>query len=457
MEANLMAKKSTVVLVIVVVAIIIGAGILWAVAYQDNDGNDQLSDSEQALSDQMYQITQTMGAIDSATTNATVYQMQNLTNCVGELSLAMANATGAYNKIALDSGANISNELANITHHTDSVKKILNYTIETPYPIFDDAMGRTNIIKNMPMRVVSASPSTTELIFALGMGSRLVGVTDQCNYPDAIEEAKLNDSIVSIGGYWSPDKEKIVALVPDIVFIGADVQFQKDIIPYLEDFDITVVALYEGKNYTEIRWNIDMVGKSLFCNNAASELKERMTEILDNVKDIIGNQANKPRVMVAVWLEPIFVAGNNTFIQDIIEFAGGVNAFEDMTEFPIVSKEAVLNANPDVIIVAATMMVSDSKSPEDVRSEIMNDVIFQETNAVQDDKVFVMMGQAENSFLRPSVRIADATQLLAKILYPGNFTGTEIPLIIPSDYESLIPNPVHTETATSMEMVQVKA
>jgi hypothetical protein len=103
------------------------------------------------------------------------------------------------------------------------------------------------------------------------------------------------------------------------------------------------------------------------------------------------------------------------------------------------------------------MMVSDAKSPEDVRSDIMGDAIFQETNAVQDDKVYVAMGQAENAFLRPGVRIVDGAQLLAKILYPGNFTGSPMPLIIPSEYESLIPDPVHTETDTSMKMVQVRA
>jgi iron complex transport system substrate-binding protein len=452
-----MAKKSTVVLVIVVVAILLGAGILWAIANQDDDNNDQMSDSEQALSDQMYQITQTMNAIESASENATVYQMQNLTNCMGELSQAMANTTSAYNKIALDPDANITNEIANITVHTSSVAMSLNYTIETPYPVFDDALGRNNIIYNMPTRVVSTSPSTTELIYALGMGDRLVGVSDYCDYPAEVVEAKANDSIKTIGGYWTPDIEKITALEPDIVFIGSDVQVQKDLVPLLEDFDITVVALYEGKNVTEVYWNIVMVGKALFCNNAASDLKGHMTEIIDNIKATIGDQAQKPRVMVAVWLDPIYVAGNGTFVQDIIQIAGGINAFEDMTAFPDISKEAVLDANPDVIIVAATMMVSDAKSPEDIRNDIMNDPIFQETKAVQDDKVYVAMGQAENAFLRPCVRIVDGAQLLAKILYPGNFTGDSMPLIIPSDYESLIPDPVHTETATSVNTLQVRA
>ncbi len=320
-----------------------------------------------------------------------------------------------------------------------------------------DAMDRQVQVTEVPQKVVSTSPSTTELIYALGMGDRLVGVSDYCDYPAEVLEAKTNDSIATIGGYWTPDAEKIAALEPDVVFIGSDVQVQKDLIPLLEDFNITVIALYEGKNVTEVYWNIDLVGQVLFCENAASELRTRMTEIITNIGNTIGSQAQKPRVMVAVWLDPIYVAGNGTFVHDIIEFAGGINAFEDMTGFPDVSKEAVLLANPDVIIVAATMMVSDAKSPEDVRSDIMDDVIFQETNAVHDDKVYVAMGQAENAFLRPGVRIVDGLQLLTMILYPGNFTGDPMPLIIPSNYESLIPDPVHTETATSMETVQVRA
>jgi iron complex transport system substrate-binding protein len=320
-----------------------------------------------------------------------------------------------------------------------------------------DAMDRQVQVTTVPQKVVSTSPSTTELIFAMGMGDRLVGVSDYCDYPAELVEAKANDSIATIGGYWTPDAEKIAALQPDIVFIGSDVQVQKDLIPLLEEFNITVVALYEGKNVTEVYWNIDLVGQVLFCEGAASGLKTRMAEIVTNIEDTIGNQTQKPRVMVTVWLDPIYVAGNGTFVNDIIEIAGGVNAFENMTAFPDINKEAVIEANPDVIIVAATMMVSDAKSPEDVRSDIMNDEIFQETNAVKDGKVYVAMGQAENAFLRPGVRIVDGAQLLAKILYPGNFTGSAIPTIIPTDYEVLIPDPVHTETATSVDMVQVRA
>jgi iron complex transport system substrate-binding protein len=328
---------------------------------------------------------------------------------------------------------------------------------DSPEANVTDAMDRQVQVDSVPKKVVSTSPSTTELIYAMGMGDLLVGVSDYCDYPEEVVEAKSNESIATIGGYWTPDAEKIAALEPDVVFIGSDVQVQKDLIPLMEDFNITVIALYEGKNVTEVYWNIDLVGQVLFCEDAASGLKTRMAEIISNIGDTIGNQAQKPRVMVAVWLDPLYVAGNGTFVNDIIVIAGGVNAFAGMTAFPDISKEAVVEADPDVIIVAATMMVSDAKSPEDVRNDIMNDEIFQETNAVKDGKVYVAMGQAENAFLRPGVRIVDGAQLLAKILYPGNFTGSAIPLIIPSDYETLIPDPVHTETATSVNMVQVRA
>ena len=326
-----------------------------------------------------------------------------------------------------------------------------------PEANISDAMDREVLISSEPQRVVSTSPSTTELIYALGMEDKLVGVSDYCDYPSAVLDAKANETVSPVGGYYTPDAEKIAALEPDVVFIGSDVQSQKDLIPLMDSFNITVVALYQGTNVTEVYWNIDLVGKVLFCQDKATDLKYRMSNIISGIQDKIDPSVQKPKVMVTVWLDPIFVAGNGTFVNDIIEIAGGVNAFENMTAFPVVNKEAVVEANPDVMIVAATMMVSDATSPEDVRDSIMGDELFQETNAVKNGKIYVAIGQAENAFLRPGVRIVDGAQLLAKILYPGNFTGEEIPLTIPSDYEGLISMPVNSGTSAQVPMVTAKS
>ena len=327
---------------------------------------------------------------------------------------------------------------------------------EDPEANVSDAMDRQVLVSSEPQRVVSTSPSTTELIYALGMEDKLVGVSDYCDYPSDVLDEKANETVSTVGGYYTPDAEKIAALEPDIVFIGSDVQAQKDLIPLMDSFNITVVALYQGTNITEVYWNIELVGQVLFCVDKAADLKQKMSDIIVSIQGKIDGSVQRPKVMVTVWLDPIFVAGNGTFVNDIIEIAGGVNAFENMTSFPVVNKEAVVEANPDVIIVAATMMVSDATSPEDVRDSILEDELFQETNAVKNGKIYVAIGQAENAFLRPGVRIVDGAQLLAKILYPGNFTGADIPLTIPSDYEGLIAEPVNSGTSAQVSMVTVK-
>jgi iron complex transport system substrate-binding protein len=297
-----------------------------------------------------------------------------------------------------------------------------------------DALGRNVSIEYPSARIVSTSPSTTELIYALGMENKLVGVSDYCDYPPSVVDAKANMTLTTVGGYYTPDAERIAALDPDIVLIGSDVQAQKDLIPLMESLNITVVALYDSNNISEVFFNIDIVGKVLFCQNKASDLKETMSGIISGIYDKINDIGQKPKVMVTVWLDPIYVAGNDTFTNEIIEIAGGINAFGNMTAFPTVSKEAVVQANPDVIIVAATMMVSDAKSPEDVRNDIMNDSLFKETNAVKNGKVFIVLNQSENAFLRPGIRIVDGAQLLAKMLYPDEMGGTHIQYITNNQY-----------------------
>jgi iron complex transport system substrate-binding protein len=142
--------------------------------------------------------------------------------------------------------------------------------------------------------------------------------------------------------------------------------------------------------------------------------------------------------MFAVYFDPtssIYVAGGETFIDDIITGAGGVNSFGNISGYPPVSKEAAAQENPDYIIIAATM---NSQSPQEVFDSVMNDTLLKNTTAVQHNHVYIVINQAENSFLHEGIREVQATMVLAEIMYPGTFNKT-IPHIVSDEYLDYLP------------------
>ncbi|HID16653.1 MAG TPA: hypothetical protein EYP16_07650, partial [Candidatus Atribacteria bacterium] len=134
------------------------------------------------------------------------------------------------------------------------------------------------------------------------------------------------------------------------------------------------------------------------------------------------------------WLEPVWTTGNNTFLNDIIRLAGGYNIFIDANGWVTVSPEAIVDRNPEVIIIGCTMI---GLSAEEVKQKLRAIPGLENTEALKKDKVYLLFNQAENIFLRPSPRVVEAIELLTKILYPDLF-DTKIPTIIGDDYSNYV-------------------
>ena len=300
-----------------------------------------------------------------------------------------------------------------------------------------DALGNKVTLYSKPTSVVSCSPSTTELLYATGANASIIGVTDYCDYPLNAEGKMPKEVHSSIGGFYSPSFEKIAGLNPDLVLLDAGVKKQKDLIPQLDSVGIKHVSLYSGKNVTEIRNNIIFMGKIFDKEATANALISEMNAKLSAITDAVSNVTSKPKVMVMVsWSPSIYVNGGNTFINDIIIAAGGVNCFGNASGYATVSKESIVQANPDVIIVASSMI--PGLTSQQVLDQIKGDSLLQDTNAVKNNKVFVIQDQAESCFLRQGVRVVQATQLLADMLYPSIF-NTTIPNILNNNYVNYLP------------------
>jgi iron complex transport system substrate-binding protein len=310
-----------------------------------------------------------------------------------------------------------------------------------------DALGNNVTLNSTPMKVVSASPSTTELLYAIGASGSIVGVTDYCDYPLNTTGKSPKEIFASIGGFYSPSFEKIASLDPDLVLLDGGVKKQKDLMPQLDSVGIKYVALYPGKNVTEIKNNIRYVGQIFDKEAKSNSLISEMEQKLTSISNAVSNSTSKPKVMVMVAFSPtIYVNGGNTFINDIINAAGGINVFGNASGYATISKEGVVQANPDVIIVTASMI--PGLTAQEVLDQIKGDVLLQNTQAAINNKVYVLESQAESCFLRQGIRVVQATQLLADMLYPATF-GETIPNVMGNEYVNYLPDSWNTNSTSA--------
>ena len=272
-----------------------------------------------------------------------------------------------------------------------------------PSGTYTDDTGRTVQIQGTVQRIISLSPSNTEMVYALGLQDKLVGVTSYDNYPP---DAK-NKTIVS--DFSTIDMEKIVNAKPDLVL--ADSIQQKDTIPALEKMGITVYTMSPNtmdEIYHDLKTLGQITGKTKEADALAAGLTARVQAVADKTTKLTVN--NKPRVLFVTWYDPIWTAGHHTMIQSLIEKAGGTNIAADLNGYATITLESVIQRNPQVIIVTNSM--GDQHTTLDY---IKSNDQFKATDAVKNGKVYEIDADV---FGRTTPRIVDGLETLAKLLHP---------------------------------------
>lgn len=278
---------------------------------------------------------------------------------------------------------------------------------EFPITIKDD-LGRQVTLKTEPKRIVSVAPSHTEILFALGLGKRVVGVTTYCNYP---KEAL---SCEKIGGFSSPSLEKIIALRPDLVLVTNDKQ--QNLIQGLDNAGVPVMA-FSPASIDEIVKTIALIGQATGANDSASALnasiKKRTAAVVDKVQSVPNEK--RLRVYYELWYEPLMSVGPNTLAGDLIEKAGGKSISADaQVDYPEFSEEVILNRNPQVML--NTYAHNNQDAPGLV--QIKQRPGWAELSFVKTSRIYSL-----NSDLldRSGPRAVDALELIAQTLYPDLF------------------------------------
>lgn len=276
----------------------------------------------------------------------------------------------------------------------------LNLPPEGVYPMtLTDSMDREVLIEKEPSTIVSVSPSNTEVIFALGKGENLIGVTTMCNYPsEALAVEKMGD-------YSGPSTEKIIAANPDIVLAE---NVPADTLAMLENAGITVFAT-KYEIIDDVYANILTFGRILNSDDTAEEIVSSMRSSIEDTINQVKTQGAKK---VFLDLGGFYSVSNDTFIGEIFTALGCENIVGDaQTQWPAVSKEEIIAQNPDVYLSTFT-----------TREELEQTEGFSSLNAFQTGNVVVFTGEDCDVVQRPGPRLAQAFRLYAEAIYPEAFS-----------------------------------
>lgn len=256
-----------------------------------------------------------------------------------------------------------------------------------------DDLGHKIKIPEKVTRAVSLAPNLTEIVFAVGAGDKLVGVTDYCNFPE--DATKIN----KIGDTLKPNIENIIALKPQIVLVSTASQLET-FTKTLEQQGIAVFVTNPG-SLDGVYQSIEKVGEIFGAKDKPNEiingLKKRVADVEEKTKN-----ADKPKVFVQID-KALYTIGKDSYMTDLITKAGGISVTKDLeTAYPKLSKETALALNPDIIIL--------SESP----SNNEPNEVFKNSPAVKNGKVFKINADILS---RPAPRIVDGLEQLAKVIH----------------------------------------
>jgi iron complex transport system substrate-binding protein len=259
-----------------------------------------------------------------------------------------------------------------------------------------DELGRSVHVPAQPQRIVSLAPSVTEILFALGAGDRVVGVTSYCDYPpEAREKPPVGDTL-------KPSVEKIVALKADLVIISTASQVEASF-RKLEELGIPVYVS-NPRSIDGVIESIDKVGELIDVRERAHQLTDELRRRIATIESRVADAA-RPSVLVILGTEPLITAGAGSFINDLINRAGGHSiSAEEKADYPQYSIETVVARQPEIILLQAG---GNELTPR-----------LRQTPAGRSNRVYHI---DDDLLLRPGPRIVDGLEQLAAKFHPELF------------------------------------
>lgn len=264
-----------------------------------------------------------------------------------------------------------------------------------------------------PARIVSTAPGITEILFALGLGDRVVGVTEYCAYPPEVRK------LPKIGSYITPNMEVIVSLRPDIIFVQRTAIHDAAKFAPLRLQTIEV----ELERVPDIYAAIQTIGNAAGIPDRARSLVGSIQKQLADIRKRVEGRPRTPAMFIVGRipgkLEGIIAAGGQSYISEMIEVAGGRNILADSkVAYPKVLHEELLARNPHVIIDMGEHADASGLTPAQIASEVALYKRYPTIPAVRNNRIHIVSSAA---FVVPGPRVVECARRIAALLHPEAF------------------------------------
>jgi iron complex transport system substrate-binding protein len=275
------------------------------------------------------------------------------------------------------------------------------------FALFGQQQGeKSTALSGGPGRIVSMAPNLTEILFALGLEDEIAGVASDSDYPpSALSKSK-------VGTFWQPNTEAVIALNPDLI-IMLDNERHRPFASSLNRAGYRVLTL-ELRKMEHLQTAIELIGRSTDRQLQGEELTDKITQKLDGLSSLVSAEP-KVKVLWAVQSEPLRVAGRDTFVNGIIELAGGQNAIgPTVQEYPRIGTEELLACGAEVIIEAA--MGADLQKQQHAAGVFWSK--YPNLPAVKNERIYVVK---PDTVLRLGPRLPEGLEMIAHCLHPNSF------------------------------------
>ena len=272
--------------------------------------------------------------------------------------------------------------------------------------LFISGFPSFHIFAEKNLRIISLAPSTTEILFELGLDKNIVGVSNYCDYPpEALTKEK-------VGSFSQPSIEKIISLKPDLILVaGLEQQPAAD---KLKKLRLNFLLVYPSDTKGLIS-SIRKIGAASGCPKKAEALIEKINGQINRLKKKVQQIPIDKRktVFIEIWNDPIITAGKGSFVNELIGLAGGINIAADIPRsYSMISPEVVISQNPDCIILG---YMSPDSNNNYKQQKIKMRTGWKNISALKNDKIFSDINP--DLILRPGPRCVRGAEEIYKRLY----------------------------------------
>jgi iron complex transport system substrate-binding protein len=262
-----------------------------------------------------------------------------------------------------------------------------------------------------PSRIVSTSPGITEVLFALGLGNRIVGVSTYCRYPEAAQ------SLPKVGTFLRPNTELIARLRPDLAIVGRG---GSDVPRQLAAVGVRSLTVQHAQTLDDVYSMIRALGRAAGVDARAEALVGEITGRLDRVR--ADARVRPPRkVLIIVGRSPgsltdLVAVGRGSFLDELATLAGGLNVLSDpaLPSYPRIAMETVIRLDPDVIVDAGDM--GDTVA-EHVRRQTVTESLWRQQTLLAAARRGAVHAVTSDAFVVPGPRVVEAAETLAGWLH----------------------------------------